>query len=91
MTFEKPDYEVFPCLKMAFEALKVGGTMPTVMNAANEKVVSLFLNEKIRFVDIPDIIEKVMAKHTLKYTPSISDILEADFWARECVDAIFGG
>ncbi|HOA97156.1 MAG TPA: 1-deoxy-D-xylulose-5-phosphate reductoisomerase, partial [Acetivibrio saccincola] len=59
LTFEMPDTEKFPCLRLSYEAIKAGGTMPAVMNAANEEVVSLFIGERINFIQIPQIIEKV--------------------------------
>ena len=60
LTFEKPDYDTFKCLKLAFEAGKKGGLMPTILNGANEVAVDLFLKEKIKFLDIADIIENAM-------------------------------
>ncbi|HHV95390.1 MAG TPA: 1-deoxy-D-xylulose-5-phosphate reductoisomerase [Clostridiaceae bacterium] len=82
LTFEEPDYVNFPCLRIAFEALKESGTMPTVMNAANEVAVNLFLNNKIRFTQIPVIISNVMDKHIVNNNPTIDDIIEVDEWAR---------
>lgn len=86
LTFEQPDYEAFPSLRLAFGALKAGGTMPAVLNGANEVAVSLFLNEKISFFEIPRIIEKVMEKHTVNINPSLLDIIEVDRWAREEIE-----
>jgi len=83
LTFEKPDFEAFKCLKLAFEALKTGGTMPAVMNAANEIAVGLFLQEKIKFYQIGDIVENIMLKHIVNIKPSIDDIIEVDKWARK--------
>lgn len=83
LTFEEPDLDTFPCLKLAFEALKQGGTMPSVLNAANEIAVKLFLDRKIKFLDIPKLIEKVMLKHKIIYNPKLDDIIESDKWARE--------
>jgi len=83
LTFEKPRTEVFPSLILAFEAGRQGGTMPAVMNAANEVAVSLFLDGRIRFTDIPTIVEKVMANHDCKNNPGLAEILETDCWARE--------
>lgn len=83
LTFEKPDIEAFKCLKLAFEALKTGGTMPAVMNAANEIAVGLFLQEKIKFYQIADIVEDIMLKHIVNIKPSIDDIIEVDKWARK--------
>ncbi|ABN52231.1 MAG TPA: 1-deoxy-D-xylulose-5-phosphate reductoisomerase [Hungateiclostridium thermocellum] len=88
LTFEAPDLEAFPCLGLAFEALRAGGTMPAVLNAANEKAVGLFLQEKIRFLDIPEIIEKVMGRHSVKPDPDIDDIIDVDLWARKIVEEI---
>lgn len=82
LTFEKPDYDSFPCLKLAYEALRVGGTMPAVMNAANEAAVEMFLNRKIGFYDIPNIIQKVMQRHDMNINPSLDDIIEVEQWAR---------
>lgn len=83
LTFEKPDFEVFRCLKLAFRAAETGGTMPVVMNAANEVAVSLFLQEKIPFTGIMDLIEYVMGNHLVHTNPSIDDIIETDTWSRE--------
>ena len=83
LTFEKPDFEVFRCLKLAFRAAETGGSLPVVMNAANEVAVSLFLQEKIPFVGIMDLIETVMGNHLVHTKPSIDDIIETDAWSRE--------
>lgn len=85
LTFELPDTEVFPCLELAYKAIKTGGTMPAVLNAANEIAVEMFLNNKIQFLNIPEIIHKVMDLHILIENPSLDDILESDKWAREVV------
>ena len=78
ITFEKPDMETFTGLKLAMRAGKEGGSMPTVFNAANEKAVSLFLNRKIRFVQIPEIIEMCMNSHKKIDNPNVNEILEAE-------------
>lgn len=83
LTFYEPDAERFPCLRLAYEALKAGGTIPAVMNAANEVAVSKFLAGKSSFMDIPRTIECVMEKHTSSSSPSLASIVEADAWARE--------
>lgn len=83
MTFEKPDLETFPCLTLAYEAMKIGGTMPTVLNAANEVAVEKFIHKKISFLEIPILIEKTMQAYTVKYVYSLEDLLLADQWARE--------
>lgn len=83
LTFEEPDWETFPCLRLAYEALEESGTMPAVMNRANEVAVELFLNRKIGFNQIPEIIEKMMKYHKVNKNPTINDIIEIDIWARE--------
>ncbi len=83
LTFEKPDLKVFRCLALAFEAIKTGGTMPAVLNAANEVAVDKFLKGKIAFTDIPRLIEKTMAAYTVKYDYTLEDVLESDLLARE--------
>lgn len=83
LNFKKPDKELFPCLEYAYEAGIIGGTMPCVINAANEVAVSYFLNEKINFLDIPKTIRAVMDAHNLLKNPDIDEILEADKWARK--------
>lgn len=85
LTFEEPDTDTFACLRLAFEALKAGGTMPAVMNGANEAAVDLFLKGKISFLSIPEIIERVMLSHTVNTMPCLDDIIEADRWARGMV------
>ncbi len=83
LSFEQPDTRVFRCLKLAYEAGETGGTMPAVMNAANEIAVELFLNEQISFLDIPCIIEKAMHKHKVILEPSLEDIKRIDMEIRE--------
>ena len=81
--FAKPDLNKFPCLGFAYQAAKELGTMPAVLNAANEVGVEKFLEGKINFITIPKLIEKVMGKHRNLVDPSLADILEADLWARQ--------
>lgn len=83
LTFEKADYEKFPCLQYAFDAIKIGGTMPAVLNAANEVAVEAFLNRKILFTDIGEIIHDTMKNHICINEPTLEQILESDSWARE--------
>lgn len=83
LTFFKPDTESFPCLKYAYDALMEGGTMPAVLNAANEAAVNAFLEKRISFNDIPVIINKVMHSHSTKQTAEILAVIDADRWARE--------
>lgn len=82
LTFEKPDMDTFKCLSLAYRAIKTGGTMPTVMNGANEMAVAAFLENKIGFLDIADIIEKTMMSYNVKYDYTVEDLVEADKWAR---------
>ncbi len=83
LTFEEPDTEKFPCLGLAYKALKIGGTMTAALNAANEIAVQAFLDDKIRLSDIPKIIENVMNKHASQPAASLEVILETDAWARK--------
>lgn len=81
-TFEKPDTDRFPCLRIAYEAGKKGGTMPAVLSAANDSAVEMFLNDKIKFTDIPKIVARTMKKHKFIKTPTLNQILQAEKWAR---------
>lgn len=83
LTFEMPDLNAFRCLKLAYEAGRTGGTMPAVMNAANERAVHLFLANRISFLDIPRIIEETMHKHKVISCPSLSEIIRVDREVRE--------
>ncbi len=83
LTFDKPDTQTFRCLSLAFEAGKKGGTMPCVMNGANEIAVEAFLKGTVSFLEIPQLVEAVMKQHTIIPSPSLEDIYEADAWARE--------
>ena len=82
MDFEQPNLERFPCLRLAYKAIDLGGIMPTVLNAANEIAVEAFLNEQIRFTDIPLIIERCMDKFEIKPASSLEIILDIDKQAR---------
>ncbi len=83
LTFDRPDLEKFPSLEVAFEAGRQGGTLPAVMNAANEVVVQAFLENRLGFLDIFRIISTVMGRHRRIDNPDLSGIIEADCWARE--------
>ncbi|MBF0472185.1 MAG: 1-deoxy-D-xylulose-5-phosphate reductoisomerase [Nitrospirae bacterium] len=85
LTFIKPDTTTFPCLRYAYDALDAGGTMPVVLNAANEELVGLFLKEYIKFNDIPVIIDYIMQRHNTMKADSLEEIFFADNWAREAV------
>ena len=82
LDFMEADLEAFPCIRLAYEALEVGGTMPAVLNGSNERAVELYLNGMINFGDIAELIKKVMKKHLVHTRPSIDDIIEADSWSR---------
>ncbi len=88
LTFCKPDHDRFPCLRLGYESLKIGGTMPAVMNAANEIAVDAFLQKGIRFPDISDIIHNTMQAHSTQDVSSIEVALEADQWAREKAESL---
>lgn len=87
LTFEKPDTDVFPGLKLAYEAARRGGSLPTVFNAANEVAVRLFTDGRIGFAEIPDFIGKCMSRHTVMDDPGVDDILavEAEIAGRTAV------
>ena len=83
LTFEKPDMKRFPALELAFEAARCGGTMPAVLNAADEEVVEAFLAGKIDFLSIYKVIEKIICRHTIVKEPSLDGIMQSDQWARQ--------
>jgi len=83
MDFEEPNLERFPCLRLAYDAIKAGGIMPTVLNAANEVAVDEFLNERIKFTDISVIIEKCMSEFSADEADNLEHILEIDKLARQ--------
>jgi 1-deoxy-D-xylulose-5-phosphate reductoisomerase len=85
LEFFPPRFDDFPCLRLAYEAGKIGGTMPAVLNAANEVAVEEFLQRRLSFRDIPVVIEQVMEDHVTVDNPTLDDILNADIWARETV------
>ncbi|MBN2074440.1 MAG: 1-deoxy-D-xylulose-5-phosphate reductoisomerase [Dehalococcoidales bacterium] len=89
-TFEKPDYDTFPCLKLAIEALRQGGTYPAALCAADEAAVELFLRNQIGFMDIPGLIEQVLDEHKSVTNPALDDILATDAQARERVIQMAG-
>ena len=86
LTFERPDTDKFPCLNLAFKACEIGGTLPAVLNAANEVAVNGFLNQTIGFVDIAMVIEQTMNQHAVISDPALNDIQGADQWARACAE-----
>jgi len=85
LTFHAPDMDAFPCLRIARQCAETGGTACAIMNAANEEAVMAFLRGELGFNDIPRQVERALSSVTVKYTPSLEDILEADRMAREAV------
>ena len=86
LTFEEPDMNTFPCLKLAYDALKEGKTYLTVLNASNEVLVEKFLKDQIGFYDIPYYIEKSLDAHNSILNPKLDDILEVDRWTRSYIN-----
>ena len=82
LTFEQPDFSRFPCLRLAYEALRAGGTMAACLNAANEELVAAFLGGRARFADISRHLETVMGRHRNAAPRTLEDVLETDGWAR---------
>ncbi len=87
LTFEEPDYDRFPCLSLAYKALKIGGTMPAVLNASNEVAVDAFLSRKIKLSDIPKVIDSVMSQHSAQEVDDLETIKRVDHWARQKASA----
>lgn len=85
LTFEEPDMDTFPCLKLAYDTLKMGGTYSAVLNSANEVLVNEFLEDKIGFYDIPYYVEKTLEAHNSISNPNLEEILEIDKWTRDFV------
>jgi 1-deoxy-D-xylulose-5-phosphate reductoisomerase len=83
LTFCRPDSESFPCLGFAYDALREGGTMPAVLNAANEVIVNAFLKGRISFARIPVIINRTMGSHRTQNAAELDAVIDADRWARE--------
>ncbi|MFO8049448.1 MAG: 1-deoxy-D-xylulose-5-phosphate reductoisomerase [Desulfosudaceae bacterium] len=91
LTFAKPDTRRFPCLALAYEAARLGGTCPAVLNAANEVAVAAFLEERLSFYGMAALIEAVLEQHTPVGSPGLVDIKAADAWARERATARLAG
>jgi 1-deoxy-D-xylulose-5-phosphate reductoisomerase len=83
LDFNPPDRAKFPCIGLAYDSIKAGGTAPAVLNAADEIAVDAFLNRKIRFTDIPDLIRRTLESHSNQQECALESILEADQWARD--------
>jgi 1-deoxy-D-xylulose-5-phosphate reductoisomerase len=83
LTFRQPDMTRFPCLRLAFDACRRGGTLSAVMNAANEVAVQAFLDRQLAFTDIPRVVEAAMKAHHVDRDPDVTAVLNADAWARK--------
>jgi len=90
LDFQEPDFEKFVCLKLAYEALRAGGTTPAVLNAANEEAVHAFLRESIRFDQIPNLVDKALQRHENGWRLDFDGVLAADRWARDFVKQQIG-
>jgi len=90
LCFEKPDMKKFRCLDLALKAAETGGSMPAVLNGANETAVESFLAGKIKFLEIPDVIEKTMEKHRPYDIDSVETVMQADKWARDTALGFLG-
>lgn len=90
LTFEEPDTDTFRGLALAYAAARRGGSLPTVFNAANEKAVALFLQKKITFLQIPELIESSMEAHKVVDNPTLEQVLEAEAAAYEYIKQKFG-
>jgi 1-deoxy-D-xylulose-5-phosphate reductoisomerase len=91
LAFDQPDLDTFPCLRLAIEAGKKGGTYATVLCAADEVAVELFLSQRIKFTDIAHLIEQVLEQHQAIAYPTLEEIMVADAWAREKVTQLTAG
>jgi 1-deoxy-D-xylulose-5-phosphate reductoisomerase len=90
LTFEQPDLERFPCLRLAYDALRAGGTMPACLNAANEELVAAFLAGRASFDQVPRHIETVMQRHANRTPRGLEDVLAADEWGRAAARELIG-
>ncbi len=92
LNFEEPDYDTFTCLKIAYNAMKEGGTIPTVMNAANECAVAFFLDDRIQYYQIPELIEGAIMSYKKSHAQdkaplTIESILEAEQWTTQFLES----
>jgi len=90
LTFERPDFSRFPSLRLGYEAAKIGGTMPAVLNAANEVAVAAFLEGRLSFPGIPRVVEETMAAHTSEPLKDLAQVLAVNNWAREQARMLVG-
>jgi 1-deoxy-D-xylulose-5-phosphate reductoisomerase len=88
LTFREPDLKKFPCLALALEACKIGMTMPAVLSAANEAAVAAFLDGRVGFRRIGDVVQQTMREHEPVSNPGLTDVLEAAAWARRMAEEI---
>ena len=91
LTFNQPDFDTFPCLRLAIEAGKKGGTYPTVLCATDEVAVELFLSQRIKFTDIANLVEQALEQHQAIAHPTLEEIIAADAWARKKVMQLTAG
>jgi 1-deoxy-D-xylulose-5-phosphate reductoisomerase len=91
LTFETPDFDALPCLKLAIEAGKKGGTYPVALCAADEVAVELFLSQRLKFNDIARLVRRVLSQHQAIAHPTLAEIIKADSWAREKLNQLAGG
>jgi 1-deoxy-D-xylulose-5-phosphate reductoisomerase len=91
LTFAPPDFDTFPCLKLAIEAGRKGGTYPAVLCGADEVAVELFLSKSVKFTDIARLVERALEEHQAISHPTVEEIIAADNWARERVLKLAGG
>lgn len=87
LTFEEPDMTSFKCLQLAYDAIRIGGSMPVVLNAANELAVSKFLNKEIGFLEIPEIIDYCMSKHDIIKEITLTNILDTEKWTHQLIES----
>jgi 1-deoxy-D-xylulose-5-phosphate reductoisomerase len=83
LTFASVDHLKYPCLELAYQCGRDGGTYPTVLNAANEEAVAQFLASKLRFTQIAELIDAALQAHSVRPRPSLEEVIEADAWARD--------
>ena len=91
LSFSAPDRKFFPCMQLAYTALEMGGTVPAVMNAANEVAVEAFLNNQLSFLEISQVIEKVMDQHRGTDLTIVEQALQADLWGRQKAQELISG
>ncbi len=90
LTFEQANFEKFPCLELAYKAMKIGGTMPCVLNAANEILVNYYLQDRINFYDISKYIEKIMGQHDMFEYGNVNELLAIEKWVKNWMDDELG-